>query len=104
MRSEYDLRADQNASRRPSREMAVLIPKAALPEKGSFFPEAKLLVAADGFFPKAELLVAADGFFPEAVLLAPEVLWAATVWRAALAAGTLELPLQEVLSSREACN
>ena len=48
VRSEYDLRADQNASRRPSREMAVLIPKAALPEKGSFFPEAKLLVAADG--------------------------------------------------------
>ena len=91
VRSEYDLRADQNASRRPSREMAVLIPKAALPEKGSFFPE-------------AELLVAADGFFPEAELLAPEVLWAAAVWRAALAAGTLELPLQEVLSSREACN
>ena len=91
VRSEYDLRADQNASRRPSREMAVLIPKAALPEKGSFFPEALLLVAA-------------DGFFPEAVLLAPEVLWAAAVWRAALAAGTLELPLQEVLSSREACN
>ena len=44
MRSEYDLRADQNASRRPSREMAVLIPKAALPEKGSFFPEAELLL------------------------------------------------------------